>query len=182
MIRGIRYRRSLAIFGAAAVIAACASYRLRITLNAQIAERRLRASAQEASISRQIAEKIMYDDGRLRELRERVSRFRVTLGGEGTWDSLVRRLGNGWSAESGPMEDRGGYSVQYGTIKLLSHTVSEWPRIVEAVRDTEAMPGVGVAELEMKASGDRERRSLDLVRILVAVQTSRAGLSPGKAK
>jgi hypothetical protein len=178
MIRGIQYSRPLVAAGAVAVVASCTMIWLSLELNAKISEQRRRASSLEASLSGQIAAKSVYESEDLDALRDKVGRFRVRLGSEGTWERLVRQFGDGWTAESGPKDDKNGYCIQYGTFKLLSPAVADWPKIIEAVKDSEAIPGVGVAEIEMKSSGGHDRRSLDLVRILVAVQTSRTGLKP----
>jgi hypothetical protein len=157
----------------ASVIAACAMSWRHLDLKANIAQQRRLAAVAEAKLTSEITAKSMYEGESLDALREQVGRSRVQLGDPGTWGRLVRQFGDGWTAESGPTEDRGGYVIRYGTVRLLAPSVTDWPRIVEAVKDSEAMRGVGIAEFEMRASGDRDRRSLDLVRILVAVQSSR---------
>jgi hypothetical protein len=59
-------------------------------------------------------------------------------------------------------------------MRLKSPSPADWPAIVEAVRVSEGLPGVGVAEFDMKTSGTRERRTVDSVAILVVVQSRRA--------
>jgi hypothetical protein len=175
VIRGIQYSRPLAAASIAAAVALCAMIGLHLELKAGILERRRRASVVEATLLSQINAKSMYGAESLEELRDKVGQFRVQLGSQGTWERLVGQLGEGWTAESGPMDNKGDYSIRFGTFRLISPSVLDWPKIVEAVKESEAIPGVGIAEFEMKASGDRDRRSLDLVRFLVAVQTSRNG-------
>jgi hypothetical protein len=173
MIRGIRYSRPLATVVAATFVAACAAAWHREVLVSRIAEQRRQAAALEEQISGPMGAMEMYSDERLRALRKQVGLFRVRLGGAGTWGSLVSRLGQGWTSERGPAEDRGGYSIQLGTFKLLAPSTADWPRIVDAVKASEGIPGVRIVEFEMKASGDLDRRSLDLVRILMEVQSVR---------
>ena len=174
MIRGVQYSLPLAAAGAAALVAVGSMMWLRLGLSSEIVEQRRLASVAETSLSSQIAAKSMYERERLEELREQIGRFRVRLGADGTWDSVVSRIGLGWYAEPGTRNERGTYSIQYGTLKLMSPTVADWPRVIEAVGESEAIPGVGIAEIEIKASGVRGQRTLELVRILVAVQTRHA--------
>jgi hypothetical protein len=171
MIRGVSFSRVLAAAGSAAIVAACATLWLRLEVNSEDLEHRRLASGLEASLSAQISAKAVYDDARLEAMRSRVGRFRLQLGTNDTWDRLVRGFGEGWKAEVGPRDERNGFSIQYGVFRLKSPALADWPEIVERLKDSEALPGVGIVEFEMKTSGSREQRSLDMVRILVAVQT-----------
>jgi hypothetical protein len=182
MIKGVQYSKALAGCAAVSVIAACAMSWRHLELGADIAQQRRRAADAESKLTSEIAGKSMYEGESLDALRDQVGRTRIQLGDAGTWSRLVRQFGDGWSAESGPTEDKGGYEIRYGTIRLLAPSVADWPKIVEAVRDSEAMRGVGIAEFEMRTSGDRDRRSLDLVRILVAVQSSRTEPTPATVR
>lgn len=182
MIRGIEYSKPLAAACATAIIASCTMAWLRVGLNAKISEQRRRASTLESNLTGQMEAKSEYDDENLNALRERVGRLRTQLGPDGTWERVAGQFGDGWKSEPGPSDDKNGYSVRYGTFKLLSPAVTDWAKIVEAVRNSEAIPGVAIAEFEMKTSGGRDRRSLDLVRILVAVRTSRSAPYPAIAQ
>jgi hypothetical protein len=167
---------------AAAMIAACAMTWRHHGLAARISEERSRAATVEANLNAEIAANSMYDSTSLTALRDRVGRSRIRLGDEATWGRLAGRFGEGWTVEAGAADEKGEHSIQYGTIRLQSPSVADWPKIVEAVADLEAMPGVGIAELEMTSSGGRDRRSLDLVRILVAVHTKRSGSKSSSAR
>jgi hypothetical protein len=175
MIRGVAYSRPFAAAATAALIAAGAMFWIRLATHAKLSELRLHAANSERDLATRIGALSAYESDNVDALRRQVGLFRVRLGTDGTWDRLVRRLGGGWSAESGLREDKSGYSLQPGTFRLLSHAVGEWPDIVEAVKDLEAIPGVGIAEIEMKTSGSGDRRSLDTARILVLIQASRTG-------
>jgi len=175
MIKGVQYSKPLAAGGAAAVIAAFVAIWQHFELGANISEQGRSAAIAESNLRSEVAAKSMFESEDLKALRDRMSRSRIQFGDEGTWGRLVRRVGDRWSAEAGPTDDKGGTSTRYGTIRLLSPSVTDWARIVEAVTDSEETPGVGVAEFEMRTSGSRDRRSLDLVRILIAIQTSRVG-------
>jgi hypothetical protein len=182
MIRGVQYSKPLAAGGAAAVIAASMLIWQHHELSANISEQRRRAEVAESNLESEVAAKSMYESEYLDALRDQMRRSRVQLGDEGTWGRLVRRLGDRWSAEPGQTDEKGGQSTRYGTMRLLSPTVTDWEKIVEAVTNSEETPGVGIAELEMKTSGSRDHRTLDLVRILVAIQTSRTGENSSPAR
>jgi hypothetical protein len=132
----------------------------------------------EGALSRQIAARSDCRDSDLDELRARVGTFRDQLGPEDAWEHLVRQFGNGWTAEARPRDDRDGYSFQIGTFVKLSPATSDWPAIVELVKTAEHIPGVGIAGFEMKSSGSRERRTVDLVRIVVAIHSRRTETIP----
>jgi hypothetical protein len=177
MIRGISYSKGLAAAAAAALIAAGATLWMRVATKASLLDLRQRAVNAERDLRDRINAMSPYEDEDVIRLRRQVDQFRTHLGSDGTWEGLVRRLGAGWSAEVGSREDRGGYSVQLGTLTLQSHAVTEWPGIVDMTGQLEAMPGVGIAELEMKTSGSGDRRSLDTARIVVVIQTNQALLN-----
>ncbi len=174
MIRGFQYSLSLATLGGAALVAMSAMTWLHFQLNAENHEQRQRATIAEANLSAQIAAKSMYERENLEALRERVGQLKIRLGTDGTWERVVGQFGPGWNSQLGTKDERGIYSIQYGTLEMVSPSPSDWPRIVEAVKASEAIPGVGIAELEMRASGGLGKRTLDVVRILVAVQTRAA--------
>jgi hypothetical protein len=171
---GFKYSKLHIAAAAAGTGAACAAVWLHIVLGGETVEERRRGQDSEGSLTAQIAAKSMYGNARLSALRDEVARSSAQLGGKGSWESLVGRLGNAWACETETVEGMDAYPVRYGTFRLASPAVADWSAIVEAVGNSEAIPGVGIAEIEMKSSGDRTRRSLDLVRIQVAVQTSRA--------
>lgn len=182
MIRGVQYSKPLAAGAAAVAIASSMLIWQHHELGAKISEQRRNAAIAESNLESEVAAKSMYESEYLNALRDQMSRSRVQLGDEGTWGRLVRRLGDRWSAEPGQMDGKGGQSIRYGTMRLLLPTVTDWAKIVEAVTNSEEIPGVGIAELEMKTSGSRDRRTLDLVRILIAIQTRRTGENPSAAR
>jgi hypothetical protein len=67
-----------------------------------------------------------------------------------------------------------------GTFELLSPALSDWSKTIEVIGTTESLPGVGIANFEMKTSGNREHRSVDFVRIVVEVHSRRLGSILGK--
>jgi hypothetical protein len=56
-----------------------------------------------------------------------------------------------------------------GVFFLASPVPSEWPSILETVGVAESLSGVGIVALEMKSSGGKERGSLGLVKVAVAI-------------
>ncbi len=174
MIRGISYSKPLVAAALVAFSLGGMLSLLRLTAGARLSEQRREAASDEQALRRQIAGLSAYENENLETLRRRVSRFRGRLGTDGTWETIVQRLGSGWVAESGPREDRSGFFIQPGTLTLVAHAVEEWPGIVDAVRDIEAVSGAAISRFEMKASGSGSQRSLDKAMIQVEIQASRA--------
>jgi hypothetical protein len=175
MIRGIEYSKPLAAAGFTALVAAGAMFWMRTAASRMLSEQRRHAAVAESELETRIGAMSKFESENVEALRLQVKRVRLHLAADGTWGRLVGRLGSGWVADGASMEDRNGYSIQSGAFRLRSHAVGEWPEIVEAVKDLEAMPGVGVAELEFRATGNGVHRSLDTARIVVVVQAIQAG-------
>jgi len=182
MTRGLVFSKALASASSAAVAVACAALWLHAHLGSAISERQRLAADVGSGLAAQIAAKSDFEGARLDALRDRVRRTRLLLGAEDTWDRLVRRFGGRWTVESGPRDERSGSSVQFGTFRLISPVLADWPEIVETLGDSEALPGVGITGIEMRTSGGVERRSLDLVTVRVAVQMSRRGGNPVESR
>jgi len=177
MTRGVAYSRRYAALSLVALGAAFAMAWLHHHVNGEKIEQRRGAAAFEADLGRRIAARSDCDDPSLRGLRARVGRFREELGPEDAWERLVVKFGRGWTAEAGSRDEKDGYTFQAGTLLLLSSAPSDWPAIVEAVGVAEQLPGVGFSGFEMKSSGDTEHRSLDLVKIVVAIHSRKGALN-----
>jgi hypothetical protein len=173
MTRGVTYSKPLAVAAMIALGAAGTMLSARLATEARLSKLQRDSAADERALQTRIAAMSDYETENVASLRREVSRFRVNLAAFGTWESLVASLGSAWDCEPGPKDERNGYSIQLGTLRLLSHAVGEWPEIVNTVGRLEALPGVGIAELEMKTSGTGDRRSLETTRILVVIQASR---------
>jgi hypothetical protein len=165
MTRGVAYSKPLAVAAMIALGAAGTMLWARLATEAGLSKLRRDSAADKRALQTRIAAMSDCETENVDSLRREVSRFRVNLAAFGTWESLASSLG--------PKEERNGYSIQLGTLRLLSHAVGEWPEIVSTVGRLEALPGVGIAELEMKTSGTGDRRSLETTRILVVIQASR---------
>jgi len=141
-------------------------------------EQRRRAAELEDAINKQVAAMSDCDDPHLNALRMLAGRLRGQLGTDDAWGRLVLLFGRDWTAEAGPKEQRAGYSTQTGSFVRLAPSPSDWPGVVNVVRSAEQLPGVGIAGIEMRSSGDRERRSLDIVKIAVAIHCRLPGSTP----
>jgi hypothetical protein len=173
MMRGFAYSQKLLALAGATVGAAFVTALLHHHVFGERIGRRIRAENLEGSLTKQINGMSEFDDSKLDALRAWVGRFRNQLGAEDSWERLVLQFGKDWDAQAGPKDERAGYSFQTGTFLLQSPVPSDWPRIVDAVSAAEQLRGVGIARFEMKASGDREHRTLDLVKIVVEIRASR---------
>lgn len=173
MTRGVRFSRWSAVFCGAGIIAVLSSAMIRHhVVRSRIADRS-QFEISEQDLKTQITAKSGCDLADLIALRSIVGRFRVQLGPSDSWDRLSVQFGKEWSAEGISRDDWDGYSVQVGALRMRSPATSDWPDIIEAVRTLEGTPGVRITGFEMKTSGEHERRSVDLVRIAVAIQMAR---------
>jgi hypothetical protein len=174
MKEGVVYSGRLAILCGAALGAAILMAWLRQDLKG-VRTAKLRVDARlEAELSRQIAARSDCEESDLEALRTRVDRLRIFLGPKGTWEVLVRQFGKSWTAQAGPKSDCEGYSVQTGTLRLLSPTLADWSKTIDVLTASELLPGVGITGFEMRTSGNRERRSVDLVKVDVEIHTRRS--------
>jgi len=171
MIRGCTCRRSRA---AACVLAACAfaaAFAVRRHTAGELSELLRQGSAREADLRARIAGLGPCEAADLEELRARVRGMRSRLGAPDTWDRVIRLLGGAWACGPLRLDERDGYAVGTGSVTLRQPTVADWPAIVDAVRAIEGVQGARVCGFEMRTSGDRERRAVDLVSIAVSTQT-----------
>ena len=169
MRRGFAVGRPLLAGALGALGAGCAAFVLHRSLVGQSATRLRAAGEAEAGLASAIAGLHAFGDPELASLRARVTRFRNGLGSPDTWTRAVQLFGPSWNAEAGSRMEKAAYSVQPGVFYLAKPAVADWPSIVDAVGAAEGLPGVEVVAIEMRSSGDRERRTLDLVKVAVAV-------------
>jgi hypothetical protein len=177
-------KRGVVFSKAAAAAALCG---LGMAGAAEAAHRHLASQAGEALRSNQAAETALasaigglaaFGDSERASLRARVDRFRDGLGGGDSWSRLSRQFGERWAAEARPRERKSAYSIQTGSFYLNKPSLGDWPSIVDAVGAAEVLPGVEILAVEMRSSGDRDRRSLDLVKVAVAIHAHLAADQP----
>ena len=182
MTRGLAYSKGLVILCSAAIAALGAMFGACERLKSTVREHQRRASDNQSNLLVQITAGAEYENDRLEALRNNVHRIRLQVGANNTWDRIVKRFGGRWTVEAGPKKVRYGCSVQDGVFELKSPALADWFEIIDTLGDSEALPGVGVSEFTMKASGDLERRSLDLVRVVVTVQTRQRGFNVAESR
>lgn len=178
MTRGIAYTRGRAATAATGLAAALAIGLLYHHMGAARAGWRRENAELEGTLAAQIASLPRCESADVDALRTRVRSFRNRLGPPDAWDRLLARLGRDWKGSPDPRQHRSGYALQAGSLELPSASTADWPAILDAVRTIEEAPGVGVVAFEMRTGGDRIRRSVDLVRVRVALQTEPRGAVP----
>lgn len=180
MIRGVIFSKSRAAASSTGMAAAFAMVWLQHHSSGISHEHFRRNAELELNLVGQIETLSGFEDRDLEALRAQVSKFRVQLGPEDEWERLVSQLGRDWNAILGQMADKDGYTTKVGTFRLLSPVTSDWPRIIDAIGVLEQIPGSGIVGFQMKTSGDQLHRSVDLVRIDVAIQSFRPSQNPLK--
>jgi hypothetical protein len=178
MIRGFSFRRSRAAACAAAACVLAAALALRRHTAGELSELRSRDDAREAALCSRIAGLGPCDAADLEALRARVRGMRGRLGPPDAWDRLLRLLGGGWESGTVRRDERAGYAVATGTLTLRRPSTSDWPAIVDAVRAIEEAPGAAVTGFEMRTSGDRGRRVVDVVSVGVSAETESPPAQP----
>ena len=173
MIRGIIYSKTRAALCAGAFCALIAAGALCHHTASSRSSWLRQAADREGILCAQIAGLGECEDSELEAMRGRVRELRARLGSPDAWERLVGHLGAGWVAGPVSREEMGGYLAGVGSISLREPSISDWPRIVEAVRAIEEVPGAGILDFEMRTSGDRERRVVDTVTVVVSTQTAR---------
>jgi hypothetical protein len=135
-------------------------------------DRRLRRMDDSGTgIEKQIALRKNYEDSDLAALRARVNHFRSLSGPAGTFEFLLKTLGNDWAVESGPKVERDGFSVQLCTFWMHTPNLADWQKAIGILGILEGVPGVGIAGFKMKTSGDREHRKVEILEIIVEVRS-----------
>ena len=166
---GIRYSRKLAILCATSICASCLAAGLRYYNNSRWLAAKRGAAGVERALKHQIGELSGFEDSNLRTLHAKVGEFRGQLGSEDLGDQLSRQFGRDWIIRFGGKEEWSQYSTQVVTLVRRSSSIADWPRIVDAVRDAERLPGVRVVSFEMRTSGNNDRRSVDVVRLVTMI-------------
>ena len=174
MIRGVAFSRGLMVAALTAAGTAATLSALHFHLAAKTAERRIGGAALETALAEKVAKMSDCADADLLALRARVAEFRGRLGPRDTWERLVRLFGSRWVPEAGIKADGAGFSIQPGAFLLSAPVPSDWPAIVAVVGAAAQVPGVSVVGVEIRSGGDKERGSLDEVRIAVAIHTRRS--------
>ncbi len=171
MIKSATYSKRMAAvclvgLGAAASIS-CLSRHITSTRNHQL--RSLLVS--EGELSRQIAALSEFGDANLASLRSTVVRLRLPVGAKDQSETLVKGFGDSWTHESGGAETKDGISLKTDIFKKLSPEPSDWWKTVETLRSLEEVPGITIVSFEMRTSGDRNHRSVDILRVMVESRT-----------
>src|SRR5208283_3111914 len=105
-------------------------------------------------------------------------RFRQLLGPESTAELVMGQFDKSWVAEIGASDDRDGFAIQSSSFRMLSPTLKDWQKVLEIVGSLERLPGVGVASLKMKTSGNMEHREVDKMEVVVEIHSRRPEHSP----
>jgi len=173
MVKGVAYSKPWALAALVGILVAAsagvwrAAVRTDVTRETDAENRRRRERLQT------IAHLAPFDDGQLalarRRAREHPARFAV----DADWDRWVAGLGGDWQISPREIVIHPSYTVSKATARLIAPSVGDWSRIVAAVGEIERRPGFGVVEIELASSGDRRRRTMETVRLVVAMAAPR---------
>jgi hypothetical protein len=131
------------------------------------------ANSSSDALTRQVTALSDFGDADLVALRSKSNAYQSRLGSEGIWSELEKNYGGSWSIESGAKHENGGSLNQTGILTKISPTVGDWQTAVDTLGTLEHLPGVAIARFEMKTSGDLEHRSVDMLKIVIAINAHR---------
>jgi hypothetical protein len=171
VIVGIAYSRPRAVLAASAMAATVGLAWLHHHLADHSRQEIRQVTGLRRELEAQIAALGGCGDGDLKILREEVARFRVRLGGQETWASVVACFGPRWAAETDRLVEKEGYSAVIGIFSLRAPTTADWPKILQAIGAAERLPGVGIVGFQMKTGRGLGPRPVQVVKVEVAIQT-----------
>jgi hypothetical protein len=169
MIRGVTYARGWALAAGAALAAAGGATAWLMRSSAAASSERSAQVRLAADLGQAIALKSAFDDAHLEEARNRARLHPVPLAGVGAWQAWAEALGAGWQISPPEVRRHASYAVSVAAVRLVAPAVSDWPRVLAAVEETERRPGFGVLEVELKSEGDQRHRSMQSMSLLVAM-------------
>jgi hypothetical protein len=178
MIRGVSYSRPKAICLAGSLAIAVALGFALHHLETVESEGLLHAQQKRSALEEQISARSHCADADLKALRAEVAGLRERMAKPGAWERLMLQLGRGWGARAARTEERAGCIVQDVVLERRSPSTSDWPEIVSVAADIEKMQGARISSFEMRTSGDKQRRTVDLINILVSIRAQRPGMEP----
>jgi hypothetical protein len=179
MKEGYEYSKRVAVVAALAVCSAASMYCICKEIEGRCLGRLNSLGRAEIKLEQEIAAMSGVGDSELTALRSTIGRLRVSLDSGDAGDLILRRLGDSWSVEPGPKEDRNGFSLQTSTLRMRSPTPADWQNIVDIIGALERLPGVGIASFEMSTMGDTGRRNIKKMRLGLEIRSRSADSIPG---
>jgi hypothetical protein len=164
----------MAALCAASICTAAAIWLVRETVARERMERLRAINASIESLTQQISSLSAFNDAELGALRSRVENYQTFLGPESTWNELKERFGDRWSIESGARHDTGKSTNQTGILSLKSPNLEDWQTAVDALGSLKRLAGVNVVRFEMRAAGDYEHRSVEILKVVIETHVVRA--------
>jgi hypothetical protein len=169
MIRGVTYARAWALAAGAALATAGGATAWLVRSSSRATSERVAQVRRADDLGRAIALKGAFDDAHLEEARNRARLHPVPLAVAGAWQGWAKSLGVGWQISRPEVRRHAAYAVSVATVRLVAPAVSDWPRVLAAVRETESRPGFGVLEVELRSEGDQRDRSMQSVSLVVGM-------------
>jgi hypothetical protein len=159
-----------------AVLALLVTLSLHMKIFKAIGLRRGHDKALEDAVLTEIATKDCFSGEKRRALEAEVSQFRRSLGDAEAWARLSAEFDKDWSRKIGNKDDGGEYIIQNYTLTKDSPKPAEWPSILRAVKRTESIQGVSIAEFKMKVSDGPQPHPADFVSIEVEVRSRKTSV------
>lgn len=167
--RGVQYSKGLVILCVVGLGATCGVTWLRQHYSSKWLEEKRSATSVENTLIRRITALSDFEKPRIQTLQKRLGVFMEQLGPADLSDRLVLQFGKDWETGLGHRENKARYSIQEMNLVRRSASVSDWLRILEVVKTIEHLPGARITSFEMRTSGSRQQRSVDVVKIVLVI-------------
>jgi hypothetical protein len=178
MKKGVVCSRSLLVVAGVLFTLTCGLIWLRFKLKAELADRTRSDVATENALATQIAAMPGSEDEDLDLLRSKIDRIRLQLGDGLTWPRMVSTLGPQWQPQTSTWTEKSGASLRTEILERRNPELEDWPEIVSSVNALESFPGVSISDFEMRTSGSRENRTLDVTRVTLSIRSRMPSNSP----
>jgi len=173
MVKGVSYSKPWALAALVGILAAASTGVWRAAVGADVARETEAENRRRRERLQAIAHLAPFDDGQLALARRRAHEHPARFAVDGDWDRWAAALGGDWQISPREIIAHPTYTVSKATARLIAPSVADWSRIVAAVGEIERRPGFGVLEIELASSGDRRRRAMETVRLVVAMGAAR---------
>lgn len=151
---------------------------LRLSLKAELAGSERSDAATESALAAQISAISGCKDEDLEVLRAKIGHIRLQMGDDVTWTRMESKLGAQWQRQGASWTEESGFSLRTEILERRHPDIDDWLEIVRSVKAWEAVPGVSVVAFEMRTSGGRDHRTLDLARVTLSVRSRTPLLRP----
>jgi hypothetical protein len=174
MREGYVYSKKMVALCAASMCTTVAIWMVRQNVAHERMERLRKTNDSTNALGQQILSLSAFSNAELTALRAQDEYYQTLVGPESSWSELKEQFGGRWSIEAGNKHETGKSTSQTGILTLKAPNLEDWQTAVDALGSLRLLPGITVVRFEMKARGDYEHRSVEILKVVVESHASRA--------